>query len=253
MLLWTRPERPCAWEHREVKIIYRRGREAMPAYAEEIEEALEEGISLDCMVQPLEFLKDKNGSVRAVRCLPMIAGEFDRSGRRRPRKSEKSEIIFEADQVIHGPLARGLISGDLFDKSRPELNPSGFIKADPLTGETTLKGVFTGGDASEGASSVVRAIAAGERAAVGIDQLLTGEEDHAFWRWEQENDVKFDTEADPLPQRREKIPLLEAQKRKHSFDEVEQCWNEETASRQAQRCLRCDYGKKVRVREEANV
>jgi NADH-quinone oxidoreductase subunit F len=234
-----------------VKIIYRRGKEAMPAYAEEIEEALEEGVTLDCMVQPLEFLKDGKGAVRAVRCIPMIAGEFDRSGRRRPKVSEKSEQIFEADQVIIA-IGQRLDMGVLFGTQRPELNASGFLKADPLTGETSFPGVFSGGDAVEGPSSVVSGIAAGERAAVGIDLMLSGE-DHAFWRWEQKIDTEFDPEADPLPDGRDKMPLVPAEKRKHSFDEVEQCWNEKTAVIQAHRCLRCDYGKKVRIREEANV
>jgi len=234
-----------------VKIIYRRGRDAMPAYAEEIEEALEEGVSLLCMVQPLEFLKDSAGAVQAVRCIPMVAGEFDRSGRRRPRVSEKEELVMEADQVIIA-IGQRLDMGEIFGNRRPELNGAGFLKADPLTGATSLPGVFAGGDASEGPSSVVSAIAAGERAAAGIDLMLSGS-DHAFWREEKVTETSFDPDADPLPVPREKLPLMASEKRTHSFDEVELCWGEHTATRQAKRCLRCDYGKTIRIREEAHV
>ncbi|MDC7235224.1 MAG: FAD-dependent oxidoreductase, partial [Spirochaetales bacterium] len=234
-----------------VEIIYRRSREAMPAYAEEIEDALEEGVKLHCMSQPLEFLKNREGSVTAVRCLPMVAGEFDRSGRRRSRASEEKEQIIEADQVIIA-IGQRMDVNALFPGEKPELTAAGFMKADPVSGMTSMDGVFAGGDAAEGPSTVVRAIAAGERGAAGIDRSLTGE-DHAFWRWEKEVDTAFDPDADPLPYAREKMPVLEAERRIHSFDEVEQCWNEHSALRQAKRCLRCDYGKKIRVREESHV
>jgi len=234
-----------------VQILYRRSREAMPAYEEEIEEALEEGITLNCMVQPLEFVKDDVGAVSGVRCLPMVAGEFDRTGRRRPKASEKEDLLYKADQVIIA-IGQRLDMEEIFDSRRPELNGAGFLKADPLTGATSLPLIFAGGDAAEGPSSVVKAIAAGERAAAGIDLMLSGE-DHAFWREEKETETDFDPDADPLPYPREKLPLMASEKRSHSFDEVEQCWGEHTATRQARRCLRCDYGKTIRIREEAHV
>ena len=81
--------------------------------------------------------------------------------------------------------------------------------------------------------------------------MLSGE-DHAFWRWEQPLDTPFDPEADPAGYPREKIPVLCSEKRRYSFDEVERPWNEHTAIRQAKRCLRCDYGKNIRVKEESH-
>ncbi|MBF9014320.1 MULTISPECIES: NADH-quinone oxidoreductase subunit NuoF [unclassified Oceanispirochaeta] len=234
-----------------VGIIYRRSQEAMPAYSEEIEDALEEGITLHCMSQPLEFLKDETGDVRAVRCMPMIAGEFDKSGRRKSTASQDNEQIFEADQVIIA-IGQRMDIPALFGKESPEQTAAGFLKTDPLTGETSMDNIFAGGDAAEGPSTVVRAIAAGELAAAGIDLKLTGE-DHAFWRWEKELDTAFDPDADPLPYPRKKVPALDPQQRIHNFEEVEQSWNEHTAVRQAKRCLRCDYGKNVRVREESHV
>jgi NADH-quinone oxidoreductase subunit F len=101
-------------------------------------------------------------------------------------------------------------------------------------------------------SSVVSAIAAGERAAVSIDAALNGGEERAFWRWEVENDTDYDPDAEPTPYPREKMRVLPHDRRKHNFDEVEQPWAESVARRQARRCLRCDYGKKVRMKEETH-
>jgi NADH-quinone oxidoreductase subunit F len=100
--------------------------------------------------------------------------------------------------------------------------------------------VFSGGDAVTGPSSVIEAVAAGERAAVGIDRLLTGSE-HAFWRKEKIVDTAFDPDADPSKTGRAVIPLVPTARRKGSFREVEMTWNEATARREAKRCLRCDY------------
>jgi NADH-quinone oxidoreductase subunit F len=90
----------------------------------------------------------------------------------------------------------------------------------------------------------VDAVGHGERAAVGIDEFLSGEK-HAFWRVEKALDTIFDPDAEPTVYPREKLPLIPNDRRVHNFDEVEQCWNESAAVRQAQRCLRCDYGKKT--------
>ena len=79
---------------------------------------------------------------------------------------------------------------------------------------------------------------------LGIDESLTGRR-HAFWRAERPNDTPFDPDADPAPQTREPLPLIGADRRRNNFDEVEQPWMESVAVRQAQRCLRCDYGKTI--------
>jgi NADH-quinone oxidoreductase subunit F len=90
--------------------------------------------------------------------------------------------------------------------------------------------------------SVVHAIGAGERAAVGIDTYLSGET-HAFWRVEKENTTDYDPDTEPVPYPREHLRTIAVAKRRRNFDEVEQSWNEAEAIRQAKRCLRCDYGK----------
>jgi NADH-quinone oxidoreductase subunit F len=132
-----------------------------------------------------------------------------------------------------------------------ELDGRNWIKADPVTGKTSLEGVFAGGDSVTGPMSVVHAIGDGERAAVGIDQLLSGAT-HAFWRAEQPNTTDYDPDADPVPYPREKMRMMPVDKRRSNFDEVEQSWNEAEAVRQARRCLRCDYGKCTVCEKEAS-
>ena len=235
-----------------VTVVYRRSREEMPAYVEEVDEAIHEGIVLRSLLQPVEVSVDESGHAKALICLPMHLGEFDRSGRRAPTADDRDKPVnLAADQIILAVGQRLDVQG-LFEQQTPQLNSRNFIKADPASGETSMEGVWAGGDAVSGPSSVVEAIAAGERAAVAMDMKLSGGKDRAFWRWEQVNDTSYDPDADPTPYPREKMRVLPHDRRKHNFDEVEQPWSESVAHRQARRCLRCDYGKKVRMKEESN-
>ena len=235
-----------------VTVVYRRSREEMPAYVEEVDEAVAEGVVLRSLLQPIEVEKNASGQVKSLICLPMHLGEFDRSGRRAPTADDRDKpVVLPADQVILAVGQRLDVQG-VFNHQTPELNSRNFIKADPASGETSIDGVWAGGDAVDGPSSVVDAIAAGERAAVAIDMKLSGGEDRAFWRWEVENTTSYDPDADPTPYPREKMRVLPHDRRRHNFDEVEQPWSESVAHRQARRCLRCDYGKKVRMKEESN-
>lgn len=122
------------------------------------------------------------------------------------------------------------------------MNDGTWIKTDRVTGQTSVPWLFAGGDASTGPMSVVDAIAGGERAAVGIDQYLTGE-DHAFWRTEKPVDTVFDPDADPASYPRKEPVCIPVERRKGNFNEVERPWIEAETIRQALRCLRCDYGK----------
>ncbi|TVQ96065.1 MAG: NADH-quinone oxidoreductase subunit NuoF [Spirochaetaceae bacterium] len=225
----------------KVTVVYRRTQEQMPAYAEEIEAALAEGVELRCLTQPLEVVSNDTGSVSALRCARMALGEFDRSGRRGATRAKDEPFLVEADQVIVA-IGQRLDPATMLGDMEVELTGNGFIKADQLTGCTSVPWLFAGGDAASGPASVVSAIAAGERAAVGIDAMLTGEE-HAFWRTEHVLDTDYDPDADPVPFPREPIPMVPVDRRKRSFDEVELPWNESVALRQCQRCLRCDYGR----------
>jgi NADH-quinone oxidoreductase subunit F len=224
----------------KVTIIYRRTAEEMPAYAEEVEAAQEEGVEVRTLLSPESFTVE-DGKVIGVKCVSMRLGDFDRSGRRRPEADDASLTVVEADQVILA-IGQALSGKTLFKPFEVELTESGWVKADPITSQTSLPWLFAGGDACVGPSSVVEAIAAGERAAVGIDAMMTGEK-HAFWRAYQEIKTDYNPDADPVPYPREKMHLMSVERRRNNFDEVEQSWNEAVAVRQAKRCLRCDYGK----------
>ena len=221
-----------------VDIVYRRTQEEMPAWAEEIDMAIEEKIKLHTLTNPGEIIAN-DGKVCAVRCVRMKLGAFDSSGRRRPVETDE-EFILDADQII-------VATGQTLDLNSildgVELKNDGWSKiyCDKRTGQTSEPWVFTGGDTATGPSSVIEAVGGGERAAVGIDKFLTGEV-HAFWRKEKHNDTFFDPEAMPAKYPRSHMLILDAERRMHNFDEVEQVWPEGEAVRQAKRCLRCDYG-----------
>jgi NADH-quinone oxidoreductase subunit F len=224
----------------EVRVIYRRTQDEMPAYAEEIDQALEEGIILHTLTNPVEILT-QNGQVTGIRCQSNRLGAFDASGRRRPEAGEKTFVI-EAEQVIMA-IGQSLNSSEILDGIPVETIHNGtIIKINPENGQTSIPWIFAGGDAATGPQTVIKAVAGGERAATGIDEYLTGS-NHAFWRKEKKNDTFFDADADPVNLPKQKLTLIPAERRKHSFDEVEQVWVESEAVRQAKRCLRCDYGK----------
>jgi NADH-quinone oxidoreductase subunit F len=220
-----------------VTILYRRTRAEMPAYEEEIHEAEHEGVKLQVLTAPVEIVV-KNKKVAGVKCRHMVLGEYDQSGRRRPVAGD-GEFIVEADQVIAG-IGQALDPAEIRDGLNLMFTKSGFVRVSPGTGQTSVDWLFAGGDAVQGPSSVVEAIAAGERAAIGIDKMLTGEE-HAFWRAEKPADTFFDPEADPVEYPRSKMGLLPVAKRRHNFQEVELPWSEAVARREARRCLRCDF------------
>jgi NADH-quinone oxidoreductase subunit F len=226
-----------------VTVVYRRTEAEMPAYAEEIDQARQEGVILQTLTAPEEIVV-KNGAVTGMRCRRMKLGEFDRSGRRRPEGSGE-ELILDADQVILA-IGQTLDAKKVIGELPVELIGKSQIMAESLTGRTSLPWLFAGGDAAVGPSSVVEAVAAGERAAVGMDAYLTGES-HAFWRREAVVETRFDPDADPRMDPRGALVLLPAERRTNNFDEVEQSWSETEAVRQARRCLRCDY----RAKEES--
>jgi NADH-quinone oxidoreductase subunit F len=231
-----------------VTVVYRRTREQMPAYAEEIDEAQQEGVQLRTLCAPEEFAVE-HGQVTGLVCRRMTLGDFDRSGRRAARAgSDEARETIPCDQAILA-IGQRLDAKAVLGKTEAA-TAGGWIQADPVTGRTAVPWLFAGGDAVTGPASVVEAIAAGERAAVGIDQLLTGA-DHAFWRGYPDVPTDYDPEADPVPYPREDLNLVALDRRKNNFDEVEQPWNEATARRQARRCLRCDYGKTGKVRGAA--
>ncbi|VGO16961.1 NADP-reducing hydrogenase subunit HndC [Pontiella desulfatans] len=225
-----------------VTVLYRRTREQMPAYEEEIEEAEAEGVKLQLLTSPEEILVE-DGKVVGIRCKPMELGAFDRSGRRRPVAGEDEDFIVPCDQVI-AAIGQSVDLPALTGNLNLNVQRNGYVATDALSKGTSEDWIFAGGDVATGPSSVIEAVADGEKAAAGIDQFLTGK-NNAFWREEKRNDTPFDPDADPVMFEREKQPLIPVERRRCNFDEVEQPWDEATATRQAKRCLRCDYREEV--------
>lgn len=224
----------------EVTLVYRRSRSEMPAYDEEIEAALSEGVILKDLTQPVEIIRDSEGNLKGLKCSPVELGDFDKSGRRRPQVNRKKTLIIETDQLIIAAGQR--LDQQLIDEQKLELGMNNFVFTDPVNCRTSRDRVFAGGDVTTGPSSVVEAIAGGEKGAAAIHQFFTGE-DNVFWREDKIIETSYDPDSDPAPYHREQIQMIDAQRRKNNFDEVEQPWHEAVAIRQSKRCLRCDYGK----------
>lgn len=148
----------------EVHLVYRRSRAEMPARAEEIVHAEQEGVIFDLLTNPVEILGD--GKVEGMKLIKMELGEPDASGRRRPVEVKGSEYIMECDLVI---VALGTSPNPIIKNSTPDLAVSekGTVIADEC-GRTSLKGVYVGGDAQTGAATVILAMGAGKRAANAI-------------------------------------------------------------------------------------
>jgi glutamate synthase (NADPH/NADH) small chain len=155
----------------EATIVYRRSEQELPARAEEIHHAKEEGIAFRLLCNPVEVLGDERGWVRAVRCVEMTLGEPDESGRRRPVEKPGSEFEVACDVVI---MALGTSPNPLISRTTKglETNRKGCLTADEA-GVTTREGVFAGGDAVTGAATVILAMGAGRKAAQAIDRYVS--------------------------------------------------------------------------------
>ena len=157
----------------EVHIVYRRSEAELPARAEEVHHAKEEGIIFDLLCHPTEILADENGWVKGMKCVRMELGEPDASGRRRPVEIPDSEFEIELDTVIMslGTSPNPLISSTTIGL---DTNKRKCIIADEENGKTTKDGVYAGGDAVTGAATVILAMGAGKSAAQGIDEFIKG-------------------------------------------------------------------------------
>ncbi|MEM3627446.1 MAG: FAD-dependent oxidoreductase [Candidatus Bathyarchaeia archaeon] len=153
---------------KSVTILYRRSREEMPANPWEVKEAEEEGVKIEFMASPKRILGE-NERVSAIECVRMQLGEPDESGRRKPIPIKDSEFIRKTDMVI---LAIGEAPDTEFLPKEIELNEDGTVWVNPITMETSLQGVFAGGDVATGPASVIEAIRAGKRAAESIEKYL---------------------------------------------------------------------------------
>ena len=156
----------------DVHIVYRRSEAELPARAEEVHHAKEEGIIFDLLTNPTEILADENGWVKGIKCVKMELGEPDASGRRKPVEIEGSEFVMDLDAVI---MSLGTSPNPLISSTTKglEINKRKCIVAEEENGQTSKEGVYAGGDAVTGAATVILAMGAGKAAAKGIDEFLS--------------------------------------------------------------------------------
>ena len=156
----------------EVHVVYRRSEAELPARAEEVHHAKEEGIIFDLLSNPIEILTDEKGWVNGMKCIRMELGEPDASGRRRPVEVKGSEFVIDVDTVI---MSLGTSPNPLISNTTRglDINKRRCIIAEESTGKTSKEGVYAGGDAVTGAATVILAMEAGRAGARGIDEYLS--------------------------------------------------------------------------------
>ncbi|MFH1861346.1 MAG: FAD-dependent oxidoreductase, partial [bacterium] len=226
-----------------VTLLYRRTREEMPAFAEEIEAAIEEGVKLETLVIPNRILRE-NGKLIGLQCIRSTLGEVDYDGRRKPVPLPGSDFMLPLDTLIVAISEQPEVNS-YTPSGEPELKirDDGTLEVNKNTLQCSLPGVFAGGDVVTGPNTVVDAIAAGKRAALMIDRYLRGEP-------LQQPDVPLvpkhyvppiqlsEEEAEQI--RRAESPRVPVEIRRRTFEEVETALGEADARREAMRCLRCD-------------
>jgi len=226
-----------------VTIFYRRSLSEIPAYKEEVEGAMEEGIEFEFLTAPVRIISEM-GKLKACEFVRMELGEVDASGRRVPIPVKGSEFIVELDTLIVSISEKPDVT--FLQKEGLEITKWSTLSINSETLETNIKGVFAGGDIVTGPNSVVTAVSAGKIAAVSIDQYVQGKEVKREYKITRpsmyvEPLLLSDTELDELlSAKRVEMPLLSPEKRKYNLIEVEQGYTEEQAKMEAMRCLRCE-------------
>ncbi len=219
----------------EVHVIYRRRREEMPAYKEEIDAAEEEGAIFHFLTNPTRVLGD--GHVSGVECLRHTLGEFDRSGRRRPVPISGSEFVIGLDVLI--PAIGQTTDLDGLSEQVQVQRDNTLLVNEALA--TSRPGVFAAGDAVSGPASVVEAVAQGNAVARAVDHYLqTGKVEQIITLPGYEvvdQPFNLDDYAEARPPEMPELPLEE---RRGNFCEVELGLDERAAQEECKRCLRCD-------------
>lgn len=221
-----------------VEIIYRRTRKEMPASAEEVEGALEEGVKISYLAAPVKIIADK-GKFKAVECRKMKLGAPDESGRRRPVPIKGSEYQVKADMIIPA-IGQSPVLPVVSGAKKLATTSWGTIKVDPDTFETSIPGLFAGGDCVLGPATLIEALDAGNRVAESIDAYLDGR------RPEVE---KLSFEGVDLARQRNRglvvkaaavdAGMMDAKERASGFEEAENGFSPAQAMDEAKRCLRC--------------
>ncbi len=224
-----------------VNIVYRRSREEMPAYAEEIADALAEGIQIHYLTAPARIV-GKDGCVTGFECIRTELGPPDASGRRRPVPVKGSEYVIRCDAVLPA-IGQRIDLNWAVDGSAPEATRRSTIRVHPHTMQTSIPYVFAAGDAVSGPASVIEAVAAGHKAVAAIERFVNGEDLDAYAA-EMEMRPPPGTDWADIPRNigpeiRAQSPHMEASERVSSFAEVDRSFTEADARREAQRCLNC--------------
>jgi len=224
-----------------VVMAYRRTREEMPAWEEEIEQALEEGVELNYLTIPIRVV-GMNGTVKGLECLRATLGEPDVSGRRRPIPVKGSNFIIDAGAIITA-IGQGPDLAELNNAANLDISRRGTIDVNPYSMQTSAPDVFAGGDVVTGPATVVGAIGAAKLAAQAIDLYLRGEKLPS--RPQEKNprssvEPVFSTFLEKQNLKRSEMPLAPLKTRRETFQQVELGLTPEMALNEAKRCLRCD-------------
>ncbi|MBC7222281.1 FAD-dependent oxidoreductase [Candidatus Bipolaricaulota bacterium] len=221
----------------DVVIIYRRGREEMPAEPEEVHEAEEEGVRFEFLAQPIAFLSEGE-RLLGIKCQRMKLSEPDSSGRRRPVPIPGAEFVVPVEVAI---VAVGQEADFAFlSEMGIALKKDGTIEADPDTGKTNRPKVFAGGDAVTGPSIAIEAIAAGHRAALAIDRFLRGLPLKAPELYLHKKPEVSRADLGEVREERRIYPkILPPEKRVKNFKPFETAFTRAQAKAEARRCLEC--------------
>ena len=220
---------------KKVMILYRRDRDAMPANETEIRGALEEGIELMDLVNPVRFVGE-DGKLTKIECQKMKLGEFDKNGRRKPVPVDGEFFYIDVDTAI--PAVSQYSDLPFIKETEIGLTPWGTFVIDRETMMTTAKGIFAGGDVANGPDTAIAAIADGKHAAVEIDKYLGGEGKLNKGAPIEIPDMYNEDEIAELE--RFKVEEMDPQTRKENFDEVVLGYHKLRAMAEAMRCLHCD-------------
>ena len=221
---------------KEVTLIYRRSHVEIPAIPSEVEDAKEEGIKFMLLTAPIEILSRK-GKITGVRCVKMRLGEPDRSGRRRPVPIPNSEFTMAVDNMV---IAIGQATDPRGVQTELSCSEWATVKADPITLETNMPGVFAGGDVVLGPLTVVKAVGHGKEAATSIDRHIRGVDLREGRKNGLHRVQSFEVDKTGIPtEKRESMPKQAVSTRVRKFSEVELGFNEAMAAAEAERCLGC--------------
>ena len=208
-------------------ILYRRRKEDMPAFSEEIKAAEEEGVEINCLVSPYKILGEK-GRAKSIVCQKMKLRGFGRDGRKKPIPIQGSEFVVHMDTLV---VAVGQRVDDFLKEIIKDINL-----------KNNRSQLFAGGDFINGPSTVIKAIAAGQQAAKEIDKAIRNKNGEPPYNYpfEEKIEIPLIIDEEIKEKAQSKMPQLKIYQRINNFKEVELGFTRKNAVDEAERCLRCD-------------